>query len=108
MNRVTFSLTRNFGTCQSVQRWHKDKVENRHWFRYGYKDKVKQTGALPRVGEDGAKLKDKQIFEPENPFAPSKALAGQNDYIDILGNMIFFFSPRSTYSNLILWTSTVN
>ena len=91
MNRVTFSLTRNFGTCQSVQRWHKDKVENRHWFRYGYKDKVKQTGALPRVGEDGAKLKDKQIFEPENPFAPSKALAGQNDYIDILGNMIFFF-----------------
>ena len=96
---------RSFGTCPVSQRWHMDKVENRHWYRYayglfgliplckqkpffsryGYKDKVKQTGALPRLDEDAERI-EKPIFRPESPFDQSKALFGQNDYIDILGN----------------------
>ena len=54
--------------------------------RYGYKDKVKQTGPLPRLSEDAPKIEDQKIFEPEAQFAPCRALSGQNDYIDILGN----------------------
>ena len=54
--------------------------------RFGYKDKVKQTGALPRLSEDAPKIEDQKIFEPEAQFAPCRALSGQNDYIDILGN----------------------
>ena len=63
-------------------------------YRFGYKDKVKQTGALPRLSEEAPKLEDQIIFEPEAQFAPCRALAGQNDYIDILGK----FSPN--YSTL--------
>ena len=59
-------------------------------YRFGYKDKVKQTGALPRLSEDAPKLENQVIFEPEAQFAPCRALAGQNDYIDILGK----FSPN--------------
>ena len=57
-------------------------------YRFGYKDKVKQTGALPRLSEDAAKIENQRIFEPEAQFAPCRALAGQNDYIDILGKFI--------------------
>ena len=57
-------------------------------YRFGYKDKVKQTGALPRLSEDAPKLENQVIFEPEAQFAPCRALAGQNDYIDILGKFL--------------------
>ena len=69
-------------------------------YRFGYKDKVKQTGALPRLSEDAQKLQDQVIFEPEAQFAPCRALAGQNDYIDILGK----FSPNysTLFDHLIL------
>jgi hypothetical protein len=62
-------------------------------YRFGYKDKVKQTGALPRLSEEAPKLEDQIIFEPEAQFAPCRALAGQNDYIDILGK----FSPKHSF-----------
>ena len=57
-------------------------------YRFGYKDKVKQTGALPRLSEDAPKLENQVIYEPEAQFAPCRALAGQNDYIDILGKFL--------------------
>ena len=56
------------------------------------KDKVKQTGALPRLSEDAPKLENQVIFEPEAQFAPCRALAGQNDYIDILGKFSLNYS----------------
>merc|ERR1719411_2377512 len=95
MNRVVKSLSRNFSTCQISQRWHKDKVENRHWYRFGYKDKVKQTGPLPRLSEDAPKIEDQKIFEPEAQFAPCRALSGQNDYIDILGEDPEALKPKA-------------
>jgi hypothetical protein len=76
---------RSLSTCPARQRWHKDKVENRHWYRFGYHDEVKQTGALPRLSEDAKVVDGQRLFEPEAPFAQKRALYGQNDYIDILG-----------------------
>lgn len=83
MNRI---FNRAFSTGQNCLRWHKDKVENRNLYRFGYKDKVKQSGALPRLGKDAKTLEHQPIFEPLSEFAPCRALLGQNDYIDILGN----------------------
>lgn len=86
MNRIINTcLSRNFSTCQVSQRWHKDKVENRHHYRFGYKDKVKRTGPLPRLGDDAKRIETRPIFEPSPMFSPANALRGQNDYIDILG-----------------------
>ena len=70
-------------------RWHKDVVENRRLYRHGYIDKVKQSGALPRISEDSRRLRTIKVFRPANPFAPKEALFGQNDYIDILGIHLF-------------------
>ena len=78
-----------FHTSTQNNRWHKDKVENRQLYRYGYIDRVKQSGALPRISEDSERIRHMKVFRPANPFAPKEALFGQNDYIDILGNKIF-------------------
>ena len=43
------------------------------------------SGTLPRINNDYAPIRSKPIFKPQNPFAPSNALYGQNDYFDILG-----------------------
>ena len=79
----------SFHTSTLKERWHKDMVENRRLYRYGYVDKVKQSGALPRISEDSPRVKTMKVFRPSNPFAPKEALFGQNDYIDILGNDLF-------------------
>ena len=49
---------------------------------------------VQKVQDAAPKLENQIIFEPEAQFAPCRALAGQNDYIDILGK----FSPN--YSTL--------
>ena len=54
-------------------------------WRYGLEDKLKMSGTLPRISNDSPPIRSKQIFKPQNPFAPSNALYGQNDYFDILG-----------------------
>ena len=72
-------------TSASNDRWHKDKVSNRDLYRHGYIDRVKQSGALPRISEDSPRVREIKVFTPSNPFAPKEALFGQNDYIDILG-----------------------
>ena len=79
----------SFHTCTQNNRWHKDKVDNRRLYRYGYIDRVKQSGALPRISEDSERIRSIKVFRPSNPFAPKEALFGQNDYIDILGNQMF-------------------
>ena len=81
----------SFHTSTQKDRWHKDKVENRQLYRWGYQDKVKQSGALPRISEDSERVRTIKVFRPSNPFAPKEALFGQNDYIDILGNYSFTF-----------------
>lgn len=86
------------GTCCS--RWHKDKVENRHFWRYGYKDKVKQSGAMPRLDEDAEKIDSMPIYTPENPYAPKRALWGQNDYIDILGDNPDALKPHEVHYHM--------
>ena len=53
MNRV---LCRNFSTSQTIARWYKDQAANRNWYRFGYKDKVKRSGALPRLGKVSNKI----------------------------------------------------
>ena len=77
-------------------------------YRFGFKDKVKQTGALPRLSEDAPKLEDQVIFEPEAQFAPCRALAGQNDYIDILGKFTPNYSTLCDHLISILLHSGLN
>ena len=94
-NRTSLSLA-SFHTTTLNSRWHKDTVENRDLYRHGYIDRVKQSGALPRISEDSPRIKEMKVFRPSNPFAPKEALFGQNDYIDILGKymLIQAFSPQ--------------
>nr|XP_040583402.1 39S ribosomal protein L51, mitochondrial-like isoform X2 [Lepeophtheirus salmonis] len=79
-------LSRCFSTSSSTFRWHSEKVANPHLRRYGYVDKVKTSGPLPRVSNDSDRINGLHLFIRENPWVPSRALAGQNDYIDILGD----------------------
>ena len=82
---VGWQSSMSFHTSLSKRRWHKDKVQNRDLYRHGYIDRVKQSGALPRISEESPRIKEIKVFRPSNPFAPKEALFGQNDYIDILG-----------------------
>lgn len=83
-----------FSTSTSSFRWHKDVSARRQIAKYGYDDKTKMSGALPRIAEDEEKRWDhREVFTPENPWAQKRALFGQNDYIDILGEDPDAFRP---------------
>ena len=72
-------------TTQVRYRWYKDNLENRQTKRRGYVDVVKQEGPLPRLKNDTAPIMQLPSYKPKNGWAEHRALAGQNDYIDILG-----------------------
>ena len=49
---VTKVWSAGLATSSVAGRWHKDVSKERLIFKYGYEDKVKQSGALPRISED--------------------------------------------------------
>jgi len=83
----------NFVTSAAHLRWDKDVRENSKIFGHGYQDKVKQSGALPRISNDEERWDARDVYAPENPWALKRALFGQNDYIDILGEDPDMFRP---------------
>lgn len=52
--------------------------------RYGYKDPIDQKGTLAHDGDQP--VIQAPIYRPKNAWTEKKAIFGQNDYIDILGD----------------------
>ena len=50
--------------------------------------------------EDAKKIKNQPIFEPEAAYAPKRALSGQNDYIDILGENPDALKPHDVHYHM--------
>lgn len=92
---------RGFSTTSIVDRWHESKVANRMLRNHGYEDNLRRTGPLPRLSNDDDKLKAQPVYTPFDPFAPKRALWGQNDYIDILGDETIH--PVDTHYHIPEW-----
>lgn len=95
-------------TSAVAGRWHKDLSKETLIFRYGYNDKVKQSGSLPRISENDKRFDNRDVYAPENPWAQKRALFGQNDYIDILGEDPDMFRPSEVNYEQPEWLREVS
>lgn len=66
-------------------RYYAEKIENGPLIkRYGYKDRIDMKGLLAR--ESTERVRPMPLYRPKDAWCEHRALFGQNDYIDILGN----------------------
>ncbi|XP_049270788.1 39S ribosomal protein L51, mitochondrial isoform X1 [Rhipicephalus sanguineus] len=66
----------------SVRFWERRKYIR----RYGYESPLLPPGYLPRLPKEKEKLRTQPVYTPKDAWCERRALFGQNDYIDILGN----------------------
>lgn len=66
----------------SVRFWERRKYLRRH----GYRNPLHPPGFLPRLPDEKEKLRSQPVYAPKDVWCERRALFGQNDYIDILGN----------------------
>lgn len=69
--------------------------------RYGFENPIMDPGLLPRLPKMKRKLKTMPIYTPKNAWSERRALFGQNDYIDILGDGRV--KPLDIMTNVPLW-----
>jgi len=98
----------SLATSAANLRWTKDLQKETKIFKYGYEDRVKQSGALPRISEDEERWDNREVYAPENPWALKRAIFGQNDYIDILGEDPDMFRPSELNYEQPEWLREVN